>query len=200
MNTSWMVFTQAIVQVLIRLFSNICANLKINNGICFNVQYVTNLFFRLFEKKTKTLRRLSICISSHCNTEKWWFALQYAFFLPADTRCVVQMPRWLSWASTSNPNPSFNLKNCSLCCYHKGLRRGMSHLLLIDCSISLHSALLRSACLAPSARPSSNPFPRLPPSPPPRPERHAGWPVSDQWPFCFSTVNTQRGGSLQRSS
>lgn len=33
---------------------------------------------------------------------------------PLGTKCAVQMPHWLSWAPTSNLNPSLNLKNGSL--------------------------------------------------------------------------------------
>lgn len=38
----------------------------------------------------------------------------YTFLFPLGTKCAVQMPHWLSWAPTSNLNPSLNLKNGSL--------------------------------------------------------------------------------------
>lgn len=75
------------------------------------------------------------------------------------------MPHWLSWASTSNPNPSFNLKNGSLFKPRgTGKRNAFSahHCcirLLIDCNISLHCALLHFPCLTPLAPHSSPPSP-----------------------------------------
>lgn len=79
---------------------------------------------------------------------------------------------------TSNPDPSFNLKNCSLRYPQGTAKRNVWYAhpccirLLIDLSISLHSALLHFPCLTPRVLPCS-PLPFQPP-----PNHHTGWPAS----------------------
>lgn len=110
-------------------------------------------------------------------------------FFSVGSQCIVQMPHWLSWVSTSNPNPSFNLKNCSLHLPQGTEKRNAwsAHQcrvrLLIDCNISsfcLTSFSLSHSLSSPSSTPSisSTLWPL-------RPEYHTDWPVSAPCPFAF---------------
>lgn len=125
---------------------------------------------------------------SQCNSKRLLFTLQLPSSLfSAGTQCIVQMPHWLSWASTSNPNPSFNLKNCSLCKPQGTEMRNAwsAHCccirLRIDSNISLQFALLHFACLIPLAVPPST-LRFQPPLQPLRPGHHRS---SIGHPFFF---------------
>lgn len=65
--------------------------------------------FLLSKKKSLTNYQNQLSCKTSLN-----ICATYTFVFPLGTKCAVQMPHWLSWAPTSNLNPSLNLKNGSL--------------------------------------------------------------------------------------